>query len=159
MKLQKVVISFLLVIGMLPFPAGAIENNAFTEPLTQAEKQNIQYIINTLSSKSVFQLVFFRKKLQKAGDNVDHVHPLRFMAYVFSDPKLKSEVKRIPSMPWNQFVQDMVKSFDSAASRGEMKQSYIEDFAKKVGVNPQMIEPALKEHRWRVFMNEMRNRG
>jgi len=143
-------ISFLLL-NLFAFQfLGAVHPEArdYNAPLTENEKANIRYIITTLANTSTIGLAFYQKKLQQAGNNVDHVHPLKFLGYIFSDPKLKSDVPRIASMPWNRFANDMGESLGKAYQRENLKPEYIHEFAKQIGVPYESIQSYFQQRQW-----------
>jgi hypothetical protein len=125
--------------------------------MTDQEKRDISYIIMTLATKSQMSLLFEKKELNRAGDRVSHVHPLRFLLYIFSDGQLKTAVKKIKGLPWNRFVSGMAGSLDKAAARNSIKEEYVADFSKTVGVDPSILAPSLQSRHWEEFINIVRN--
>lgn len=126
-------------------------------PLTDADKKNITFIITTLANNSMIKLMFYKSALNQAGDQIARVHPLKLLAYVFTNPLLKQDVKKIDGTPWNRFVQGMADSLEGEVQEGRMKPATIEDFAKTVGVNEKLLEPYVQSNQWTGFINAVRN--
>src|SRR5262249_18389959 len=56
-------------------------------PLTPGEQKEITYIVDTLGNSSLIAIARARGAIEKSGSDVDHVHPLQFLAHIFSDEK------------------------------------------------------------------------
>lgn len=132
---------------------------SYDTPLTEQDKKNITFIISTLSGKSSVQLMFKKSALEKAGDEVEHVHPLKFLAFVFSSDSLKEQAKNITGVPWSRFSGDMSKSLSDAAKGGQMSEETVKQFAKAVGMDVSVIEPLIKEQQWKQLVNTVKEKS
>lgn len=83
----------------------------YSIPLHQWEKKIIEKIVSSLAEKTLAQLLLDRKEMEKRGDQVRHVHPLRFMGYVFHDPYLKSCLPQFKNsaFKWSNFIDGFVQ--------------------------------------------------
>lgn len=122
---------------------------------TPTEKEDIAYIVKTLASGGWTDLLKQKSSLKKAGDRVDHVHPLRFLAYVFSDEQLKAGLHAIHdrSKVWKEFFGGLSESLEEESKKGNMKQEYLNEFAAQVGVNINSIMPAVNKQDWNQFIS------
>lgn len=128
----------------------------FYAPLSNEEKQNIRYIITTLANNSAISLMFYQTSLKQAGKDISHVHPLKMLEFIFSDPVLKRDVKKINGLPWKRFVEDTAKSLQDSEERDNLKQEHIEDFCKAVAIPSAYLSPAVASHNWVQFINMAR---
>ncbi len=72
----------------------------FDLPLTDEDKKNIRYIITMMAEKNVIQLLLDKKNMEKKGDQIQPVHPLRFAGFVLTDPVLKRSMKAVSKNHW-----------------------------------------------------------
>ncbi len=129
----------------------------FFVPLTPKEEADIRYIITSLSSKSLFSLLSYRRSLNETGDRVAHVHPLVFLGFIFSDDELKKAVKEIDGITWRRFVKGMGESLEKSAKRDNMEKKYVAEFAKEVGIKETLILPSIQNRKWFEFINVTRD--
>ncbi|HEY2809992.1 MAG TPA: hypothetical protein VGJ00_01175 [Rhabdochlamydiaceae bacterium] len=75
-------------------------------PLNEKEKKLITQLVTTIAEKSIWGLLFKKKELERIGKKINHVHPMRFMGYILSEPKLKKHLKEIKtsSFKWDHFI-------------------------------------------------------
>lgn len=128
----------------------------YDKPLTEEDKKNIHYIINTLSSKSMFGLLGVKKDLEEAGKKTNHINPLHYLAYIFSNPSLKAKTKHFPKVAWKRYVRDFAKSLNDAMDREKITDENIKDFSKKVGISCDVIKPLVEKRDWPQLMKILR---
>jgi hypothetical protein len=77
-------------------------------PLEEKDQKLIYELIKTIAEKNVFGLLFKKKEVEKLGKKVNHVHPMRFMGYILSEPKLRKWLKDIrnSSFKWDYFMRE-----------------------------------------------------
>lgn len=128
----------------------------YNASVSKQEKQDISYIVNTLSKASIISLGTSRSSLKKAGDRIDHVHPLRFLMTVFCNEELKAGIAGIRSRGawiWDEFVSGLTGSLGEEAQRNNLKSEFISDFARRVNIDVRQITPALEQGQWKTFIN------
>lgn len=123
-------------------------------PVSKEEKKNISYIVTTLANKSLVKILSLKSSIEKAGDKVNHVHPLRFLMCIFTDEELKVCVHNVMGRGWvwKDFMKGLSTSLDEEAKAGNMKDEYINDFAQKVGIDIGLIYPLIQSERWEDFI-------
>src|SRR5258708_1989893 len=91
-----------LVAGFVKIPPVAQPPVVDEEPsyqklvCTEEDRQNIGYIITTMAENGLLTLYFqYKGDLTHRGAEIVHVHPLRFLGVIFSDPNLKECMKKI----------------------------------------------------------------
>lgn len=120
-----------------------------TLPLTSSERDTITYIITNMAEKNIFELAFEKKKMEKKGDSINHVHPLRFIGHIFSSPDLKRNIKRIKksSFKWDAFMDGFSKRMKTESSQNNLLK-YVDGFAKQVNANPEKITYYIQKKDW-----------
>lgn len=124
-------------------------------PLTPAEKNDIGYILRTLANNPILKIAAHKSSLKKAGDRVDHVHPLRFLQCIFGDEELKVCAHNIQgkSWVWDEFLDGIVTSFNEEIAKFNVPPEFIIDFANILGINVHLIYPSYLEHKWVDIVN------
>jgi hypothetical protein len=75
-------------------------------PLDEKEQRLIHELLKNIAEKNVWALLFKKKEMEKLGKKINHVHPMRFMGYILSEPKLKKWLREIrsSSFKWDYFI-------------------------------------------------------
>jgi hypothetical protein len=133
------------------------EARDYNRPMSENEKNDIRYIITTISGKSKISLLFHQSSLNQAGNRTSQVHPLTFLTYIFTDRELKPAVKRIQGIVWQRFSHDMGESLAKEAQRQNVTDENIADFAGKIGVDQSLLMTAAQRNRWQDFINIARS--
>lgn len=118
--------------------------------VTESEKKDIAYIVNTLGMSSLYSIKKAKSSLKNAGARIDHVHPLRFLMCVFTDEKMKASIAAMEGRAWvwSEFVSGIAESLETEMNRGNMKSEFIADFSSKVGIDPNMITSSIESRHW-----------
>lgn len=116
---------------------------------------NLSFIICTMGFKSIFKIFKERKALKSAGDKIDHLHPLRFVMGIFTDEEMKAAMHNIKgrTLVWDEFKKGLYTSLTEETKKNNMNVEYIEDFAKRVQVDSNLIIRPLQQQKWDEFMN------
>lgn len=104
-------------------------------PITPDEQQKISKIISTMAENNVFQLLFERKYLERLGQEVHHVHPVRFLGTIFSDPRLVNCMFEIHNsgFKWGGFMDGISARLKEEIKAGNVN-SYIPGFAERLNL-------------------------
>jgi hypothetical protein len=129
----------------------------YDAPLTEEDKKNINYMINTLSGRSMFGLLAVKSDLEAAGEATDHINPLTHLQYIFSDPELKAKTKNIGRVAWKRYVSDFGDALSQAKEEGKINDEILKEFAGKVNVSYDVLKPLYDEEDWTKFMNTLRD--
>lgn len=127
----------------------------YAAEITSEQEENIRYIITTLASKSLITIAKNRSSLEKSGDVIDGLHPLKFLTVVFTDEELKVGIRNIRTRGWiwSDFVAGLKKSLHTESSNKNMHKEIVIDFAKVLNIDPQVILPAIHKNDWDEFIN------
>lgn len=127
----------------------------YNVPVTQAEKDDLKYITQTLARSSLPGIATSKSSIKKAGDRIDHLHPLRFLMTIFTDDELKANISAIRSRGWvwDKFYDGLEGSLKEESKKDNMRNEFVVDFANTININIDLIKPAITEKRWKDFVN------
>lgn len=133
----------------------AVSRN-YSAGYTAAETADIAYIIRTLANSSLAKIKGAESSLKKAGDRIDHVHPLQFLVCVFTNEELKTCMRNLQgrSWVWKDFLKGLTESLSNENAKDNVI-PFAEDFAAKVNVDLNQILPILQTGRWERFVNTL----
>jgi len=108
----------------------------FTLPIDDKEKELISTIITTMAEKNILRLGLMRKTMEKKGKKIHHVHPFRFLGYVFSNPHLKSSMHKIRKngFKWDGFIDGFSKKMKEEANKDNLMR-YVPGFCHFLNIN------------------------
>lgn len=150
-KIQRQVEAFFVSI--------AAQESFYQLPLLEEDKKNIQIIIKAMAEKGLVKLLLDRRYLEKKGDQVNYIHPLRFIGYIFSDEKLKECMRQIKTsrFKWNEFIKGFSRRMDEEYSKDNLKH-YIPEFVEQVHPQyPEHIERFIKKKSWEGLVADLLN--
>jgi hypothetical protein len=129
----------------------------YNTQVTPKEKKDIRFIVKTLSDSTLPSLWTKKKELEKAGDRIDHLHPLKFYTVIFSDEELKVSLMNIRtrSWVWGEFFSGMSEALADEKKANNLTIPQIEDFCNNLGVDKKPIIAALNENRWTDFVDNL----
>lgn len=120
----------------------------FDMKIAEKQKENITTIISTVANDGYFALLGQKGKLNKLGDEVDkNVTSLQFWGYIFSQPKLAQDMKKISkdSMKFGDFLTNSLKNLTRMEKENSCFYDQVEGFAKYLKVDPEKTKSILKE--------------
>lgn len=130
-------------------PPKPVEAGYYDLICTDEDRANIHEIVSTVAEKSKVSLLFNQTYLREKGAAVTHVHPLRFMGVIFSDPYLKTCMFYICNDYWKRssFVGDLSSALSREADKNNLH-IYLNDFAKEVGVPYESLKGFIDNRDW-----------
>lgn len=128
---------------------GTTEPRNYNAALKSSEKKDIKYIVTTLGNGSLREIVSSKSSLKKAGDRVLHVHPLRFLAYIFSDEEMKAAMANLQgrSWVWKEYLGSTSDSLDKELSLNNLIQ-FIPDFSTTLNVDSVAVNGFALDRKW-----------
>jgi hypothetical protein len=137
-------------------PIGEIPYSALV--CTEADKEKIFQIITTIAQHGKITLLFKSSELKRMGAEINHVHPLKFLATVFSNLTLKVYMSEIYGdyFKWNGFMDGLGPSLTNHAQQGKLD-FYLNDFAKEVEVAPEALKGFIASLDWESFVCYLMN--
>jgi hypothetical protein len=116
---------------------------------TEADRMNIYEIISTMAEKGKLGLLFQQNHLREVGSQINHVHPLKFLAVIIKDPHLKSCMFYIwdDYFKRNGFLDGLTPSLTREAEKGKLD-AYIKDFADDIGASHETLKSYFDVRDW-----------
>lgn len=128
-------------------------SNAYAKlTITEADRENIEYIVTTLGENGKLALgMRYRSKLEERGEAVGHVHPLKFFAVIFNPgkPYLKEMMAKVEDdrIKWNAFMEKFRISLTRLMEEGKLA-TLIDGFAAEVGHTTADLTPFFQSMDW-----------
>jgi len=129
-------------------PAGELSYEQLA--CSEIDKQKITRLITTMAENGKLALLLkYQRELRQIGREIDHVHPLKFLSTVFSNPTLKVYMKEIyhDYFKWTNFMDGLGNGLTSQAKQGKVG-PYINEFAKEVGAQPDALQGYVQSMDW-----------
>ena len=130
---------------------------SYSDPFTRnlhlkdSDKKGIVSLIEAVAYTSLLKLPFQQKELSAKGDKIDHVHPLRFLGYVFNDKDLIKAMHAIKgdTFRWKGFVHGTGSGRPGFADRFKEDRfsdtrDYLSYFCSHIDLNPTQEERVRK---------------
>lgn len=123
--------------------------------LSGGEASDVHYIITFLANRSLVAITRAKNELEKAGDRIDHIHPLRFLLEVFLNEELKVGIRNIRGRGWvwNHFIGGLKNSLTTEAYYGNIKEEYLRHFADALELDIAHIRPLINIQNWDQFID------
>ncbi len=119
--------------------------------MTDSDKKELYFIMKTLALKSLLELAKYKSKLEKSGDRIDHLHPLNFLAAIFTDEELKAYVHAIRKrggMVWDKFIGGFSNTMDEEYRLDNLSMDLFHDFSHRVGIDSNLIASKVQNREW-----------
>ena len=117
---------------------------------TEIDKQKIARLITVMGENGKLVLwAKYQKELRQIGREIDHVHPLKFLSTIFSNPALKNYMKEIyhDYFKWTNFMDGLGNGLTAQAKQGKIA-PFLNDFAKEVGAQPESLRGYVESLDW-----------
>lgn len=129
---------YLPVAGLVKVKPDKDKNKPFKDlRCTEEDKETITYIIASMGTKSWTWLWMHEGELNKKGDEISGVHPLKFLSVVFQDEYLKKVCMPSifkSSLKRNGFLDGLAPNMTKEAQKGKL-QKYLKDFMKEINLD------------------------
>lgn len=129
----------------------------YFEPLTPVERQSISYIVSSLGTKSMVALLFQKGAMEKAGIQLELVHPLLFWKEVLTHQDLRSYILMIKGIVKKKFIENFAESFADMSKLGQMDEEYIADFSDMNGISKEQINYYIANNHWKPLVEFLFN--
>lgn len=112
----------------------------FALRLTPRDRKNIQLLLTDLADKTYLQLFVAQSSMNRKGDRVRVVHPMRFIGYILSDPHLHRCLKTVEKDPikYKEFLRGFEEHMIEKESLNEFL-LYAPGFAELIDVELQDV--------------------
>ncbi len=116
---------------------------------TEQDQKNIHELISTMAEKGKLGLLFQQSRLREIGAQINHVHPLKFLALVFKTPHLKSCMYYIwdDYFKRNGFLDGLGPALTREVEKGKLH-FYLPDFATELGLPKDTLKGYFDARDW-----------
>lgn len=120
---------------------------------TETHKADIYELISTMAETNLVGLYFKENHLKALGDRINEVHPLKFLAVIFSDSYLKSCMGVIwdSSFKRGEFLEGLGGRLSREMEKGKLL-IHLEPFGAAVGIPHEKMRPYFDAQDWGSFV-------
>lgn len=136
--------------SIIKFPPAGGQSEAYKDLVcTDQDKSNIFEIITTMAEHGKLALLLKQSYLKNLGAQINHVHPLKFLSTIFTNPCLKTRMEPIfdDYFKRNGFMDGLGPSLTREADKGKLDQ-YLNDFASEVKIPPDRLRKFFQNRDW-----------
>lgn len=140
-------------------PAGEPKDLSYAELVcSDVDARCICEIITCVAKNGKVTLLFKQNHLRQLGAQIKHVHPLKFLATIFKDPKLRICMREISDdyFKWSEFMEGLAPNLTREADKGKLEQ-HLTAFASDVGVSPDHIRKYFQNRDWESLVRQLMN--
>ena len=140
-----------------PSAKAFVDKRDYYRPMTKVELDAIRFIVLTLGNEPLYKLYKYESDMKKAGDKFSTVHPLNLWMEIFTTKDTTSAIfnARNRKLVWKPFMKGMAESLQEAYDGNNLKEEYVLDFAKKVGIDPDLVRKPLYAQDWSGFVQAL----
>jgi len=122
-------------------------------PMTEEEAKIIGKLIETIATNNPLVLGLNKASVEKMGTRIAHIHPLRFLGTIFSDPDLKEYMREIRDsiFKWGAFLKGLSEQMEAEANRNNLS-SFTLGFCQVVGADPERIRGYFQKQDWEKLL-------
>lgn len=128
----------------------------YYKPLTQKEEETVHELLTTLAYQNLIKIGTKRSSLTKTGDQIENLHPLKFLQYVFSNDELIVAIRNIKNrMIWSEFIGPILESLQKEASIGNITSDQIHDLAMRIKLDVNLIQGPINAQNWNALVDTL----
>jgi hypothetical protein len=136
--------------AIIKIPPKTAEETYMGLACSEIDRKNIHDLVNTLAENGKISLLFnHQTTLKGIGAALAHVHPMKFLGVIFSNPQLKANMAKVFDDPFKriEFVEGITPNMMLQFEKGKLF-PFIPDFAKEVGRPEQELRPFFQSLNW-----------
>lgn len=139
------------IIKVPPAPQPELSYNDLV--FTEQDRAHISELITTMAQNNKLQLLFKQGHLKNIGAQINHVHPLKFLSSISTNPELKPLMGNIHDdhFKWNEFMNGLGAGLTREAKKGKLE-LYLKDFSNEVGLSAEEIHSYFESQDWDSFV-------
>lgn len=137
-------------------PASAAGRD-YSRPVSEREKKDIAQLVNTLGLEPLVKVASKHAELKKIGERIEHIHPLRFLACIFTDEQMKAAMQALKSRSWifDEFMTGIKGTLDQEMSRDNLQPHQIHHFSGAVGLDLTHLAPHFESRQWEGLIHTL----
>ncbi len=123
---------------------------------TDKDRDTIHIIISNTAERNILWLAANRSDFYRMGEEITHVHPLKFLEIIFSSPYLKQCMSKIFNdfIKHPLFMRDLAANLRAKHETGELL-CHAAPFAKELDLQVEEIIPLLEDQDWNGLMRHL----
>lgn len=136
------------------------EANLKLPSCSQEDRVKIGKVISILDDYPVLTIVSHVAELDQLKAEINHVHPLLFLATIFSDPILKKKIKRVFNDFWKYPYQvKFLEGVEKGIKRYTIQQldPYLENWATLLHTKKDVVQPLIAGEKWKMLVLHLLN--
>lgn len=136
--------------GIIKIPPKVVEESYKDLICSDVNRMKIYELITTMADNGKISLLFnHQTRLKTLGVELEQVHPLKFLAVIFSNPQLKACMYKVFDDPFKrtEFVDGITPNMMRQLEKGKLL-PFIADFAREVGRSDQEMRPYFHTLNW-----------
>jgi len=140
--------------SIIKFPPGGEKTQTYHDLIcTDQDKAIIYELITTMAENRLLSLLLKKDHLEKIGEQINHVHPLKFLSTIFTNPRLKTCINDIfnDRFKKNGLMEGLGPSLEREARKGKLD-PFIVDFSREVNVSPDSIRSYFQTRDWEELL-------
>ena len=128
-------------------------------PFSKEDKEHIAELITAMGLHSKIFLLWHSRKYYKIGDKINHVHPLKFLGVIYSNPELKEHMKEIMNDYFKRknLINGLVPHLDEMAKRKNFTRDFT-IFCEEIQVPFDSLKEYMKESTWKDMVDYLTDR-
>lgn len=117
--------------------------------MTEKEEKAIYKIIHTLGTSNVPKLLWKKRELEKLGSSINHVHPMKFIATILTNPTLRADLQEVRRsfFKWNGFIDGFRRRMTEEYYKNNI-QHYVLGFCEELDVKEEVVEHFVERRDW-----------
>lgn len=128
----------------------------YYKPLTQKEAEIVHELLTTLAYQNYIKIGTKRTSLTKTGDQIENLHPLKFLQYVFTNDELIVAMRNIRNrMIWSEFIGPVLESLQKEANLGNITSDQVHDLALRVKLDYNLIQAPIHAQNWNGLIDTL----
>lgn len=122
-------------------------------PVTETEEKLVWELIDKLGNKSLPGLLFVKSRMDKIKEKIQHIHPLRFLGTIFSDPYLKKCMAKAftKGAVKSRFLAELGDNFFKEFGTNNVY-PLVPGFCKKVGADADEVNNFIQAGQWEALV-------
>lgn len=116
------------------------------------DKAIIFTVVSTTANENILWLFAHKEKMNRMGDSITHVHPLKFLEVVFSDPNLKSCMISISedTLKWWYYRSNLISQLKAKYETNELLR-HVKPFSRELTLAENAVRSFLEKKDWDGF--------
>jgi len=151
--------SFKSLAAIIKIPPKMIEDKYQDLPCSDTDRALIHELIMGMANNGKITLLFdlpLQDRLRGIGVAVEHVHPMKFLATIFSNGELKAAMGRVfeDYFKRTEFLDGLVPGMLRQHEKGKLL-PFVADFAREVNVPENDLRPFFQSLNWEGLVRRL----